>query len=156
MEQFDEKKLKLFIEEKFKVSSHRTPFYVYWIKMFKNYTKKLDSTDNIQDKFINSLNNKYPEWQVKQADKAVTIYHSFVRNSNTCSTNNRTKDNSIWKNTIFNMNEDKVNGFSLGYFEKLGYSNNNIMNILAFISALLIVKDWFFPHEKPENCGGRK
>jgi hypothetical protein len=43
----------------------------------------------------------------------------------------------------------------IAYFQ-LGYSNNNIMNILAFISALLIVKDWFFPHEKPENCGGRK
>jgi hypothetical protein len=39
---------------------------------------------------------------------------------------------------------------------KLDYPNNNIMNILAFISALLIVKDWFFPHEKPENCQGLK
>jgi len=30
------------------------------------------------------------------------------------------------------------------------------MDILAFISALLIIKDWFFPHEKPENCQGVK
>ena len=34
MEQFDEKKLKLFIADKFKVSSHKTPFYIYWIRMF--------------------------------------------------------------------------------------------------------------------------
>ena len=34
--------------------------------------------------------------------------------------------------------------------------NNNIMNILAFISSLLIIKDWFFPLEKPKNCAGAK
>ena len=39
---------------------------------------------------------------------------------------------------------------------KLGYSNNIILDILAFISLLLIVKDWFFPHEKPQNCQGVK
>jgi len=30
------------------------------------------------------------------------------------------------------------------------------MNILAFISSLLIIKDWFFPLEKPKNCTGTK
>lgn len=39
---------------------------------------------------------------------------------------------------------------------QLDYPNNNIMNILTFISVSLIVKDWFFPHEKPENCSGIK
>ena len=38
----------------------------------------------------------------------------------------------------------------------LEYSNNNIMNILAFISIVLIINDWFFPHEKPDNCQGIK
>ncbi|HIP13547.1 MAG TPA: hypothetical protein EYG97_01325 [Arcobacter sp.] len=38
----------------------------------------------------------------------------------------------------------------------LDYPNNYPMDILAFISALLIIKDWFFPHEKPENCQGVK
>ena len=38
----------------------------------------------------------------------------------------------------------------------LDYPNNIVMNILAFISLLLIVKDWFFPHEKPKNCQGVK
>jgi hypothetical protein len=106
MELFDEIELKLFIEKKFKVSSFRVPFYVNWIRMYNNYAANSNSTDNIQDKFINSLNNKYPEWQVEQADKAVAIYFSFVRNSNKCSTTNRTKDNFIWKNTIFKMKEE--------------------------------------------------
>jgi hypothetical protein len=36
----------------------------------------------------------------------------------------------------------------------LDYSNNWILDILAFISLCLIVKDWFFPYEKPTNCKG--
>jgi len=39
-------------------------------------------------------------------------------------------------------------------YMKLDYANNNIMNVLAFISICLIIKDWFFPHEKPKNCKG--
>jgi len=38
----------------------------------------------------------------------------------------------------------------------LDYPNNWILNILACISFILILKDWFFPHEKPENCQGVK
>ena len=106
MEFFDEKKLKLFIEEKFKVSSYRIPFYITWIKMYNNYAVKSASDDNIQDKFINNLNTKYSDWQVEQADKAVTIYFSFIRKNDKSSKKNRTKDNSIWKNTIYNMREE--------------------------------------------------
>ncbi|MCK5294748.1 MAG: hypothetical protein KAJ49_08855 [Arcobacteraceae bacterium] len=43
----------------------------------------------------------------------------------------------------------------IAYLE-LGYSNNIVMNILAFISALLIIKDLFFPYEKSDNCTGVK
>ena len=41
-------------------------------------------------------------------------------------------------------------------YTQLGYSNNIIMDILAFISFVLIIIDWFFPHEKPSNCQGVK
>jgi len=34
----------------------------------------------------------------------------------------------------------------------LGYNHNFIMDLLWLISVVLIVIDWFFPHEKPENC----
>ena len=38
----------------------------------------------------------------------------------------------------------------------LDFPNNYILNILGFISLSLIIKDWFFPHTKPENCQGAK
>ncbi len=39
---------------------------------------------------------------------------------------------------------------------QLDYPNSISMNILAFISVCLIIKDCFFPHEKPTNCTGVK
>jgi len=41
-------------------------------------------------------------------------------------------------------------------YMQLDYPNSITMNILAFISVCLIIKDWFFPHQKPENCTGTK
>ena len=97
---FDEKELKLFIEEKFKVSSYKTPFYIKWIKMYNNFAANSGSVDDTQNKFVSSLEPHYPDWQVKQADKAVTIYLSFIRKGDRSSTKNRIKDNSVWKNVI--------------------------------------------------------
>ncbi len=39
----------------------------------------------------------------------------------------------------------------IAYFY-LDYPNSIIMNILAGISVVLILKDWFFPQPKPDNC----
>jgi len=38
----------------------------------------------------------------------------------------------------------------------LDYPDNIIMDILWIISIILILKDWFFPHKKPDNCQGIK
>ena len=35
----------------------------------------------------------------------------------------------------------------IGYLY-LGYKNNIVMNVLWVISVVLILKDWFFPHDK--------
>ena len=43
----------------------------------------------------------------------------------------------------------------IAYFY-LDYNNNWILNILFGISVILILKDWFFPHQKPQNCQGPK
>jgi len=106
MEQYDEKKLRMFIEDKFKVSSYRFPFYIKWIKMYNNYTAKLDYSENNQDKFIRTLSTNYPDWQVEQAEKAVTIFLSFIRRNDNSGIISRSKDNSIWKNVISNMKEE--------------------------------------------------
>ncbi len=34
--------------------------------------------------------------------------------------------------------------------------SNNILDILGVISFVLILKDWFAPHKKPDNCQGIK
>lgn len=103
---FDDKELKLFIEENFKVSSNRSPFYISWIKKFITYVNNSDSNENILDVFINSLDSKYPDWQVKQADKAVTIYLSFIRKNDNSNSKNRIEENSSWKIVIFDMKEE--------------------------------------------------
>ena len=38
----------------------------------------------------------------------------------------------------------------------LDMAHNIFMDILGVISVILILKDWFFPHEKPNNCSGIK
>lgn len=47
-----------------------------------------------------------------------------------------------------------VLGLPVLYFY-LGVPNNWILNLLAFISSLLIIKDFFFPHENKE-CKPKK
>ena len=49
MEIVYKKKIKLFIEEKFKISSYRSSFYISWINMYKKFAVKSDSSDNLQD-----------------------------------------------------------------------------------------------------------
>lgn len=43
----------------------------------------------------------------------------------------------------------------LAYFY-LEVETSLIMNILGFVSLLLIVKDLFFPYKKSDNCSGVK
>lgn len=38
----------------------------------------------------------------------------------------------------------------------LELENSLIINILGLISLVLIFKDLFFPHKKPDNCSGVK
>ncbi len=43
----------------------------------------------------------------------------------------------------------------LAYFY-LEVQSSLIMNVLGFISLILILKDLFFPYKKPDNCSGLK
>lgn len=106
MEIFDEKKLKSFISEKFKVSAFKLPYYLKWIKMYSAFSGSDILDDNSRDNFIATIVNKYPDWQVDQADKAVSIYLSFIGKSNKSNSHIRSKDNSDWKNVIYNIREE--------------------------------------------------
>ena len=106
MEKSVENKLKIFIAEKFKVSSHKIPHYFRWIRKYIELTDKTELSDNTRDKFLKELSALYPAWQVEQADKAIAIYLSFIRKNDESNTKNINKDNSVWKNVIFNMKEE--------------------------------------------------
>ena len=79
MEKTVEGKLITLIAEKFKVSSHKIPHYLRWIRKYIELTGKTSFSDNTRDKFLKDLCSSYPAWQVEHADKAVTIYLSFMR-----------------------------------------------------------------------------
>ena len=54
-----------FIINRFRVSFHKLPFYLNWIQKYKHFTETNDISDNIQEKFIDSLSTQYPDWQVE-------------------------------------------------------------------------------------------
>lgn len=74
--------LKEFIITRFKVSPHKLPFYFKWMQMYNHFAESNGSSDNMQEKFIKNLGTQYPDWQVEQADKAVSIYLSFIGKNN--------------------------------------------------------------------------
>ncbi|MBW8003550.1 MAG: integron integrase [Planctomycetes bacterium] len=107
MEKTVEEELITFIAEKFKVSSHKIPHYLRWIRKYIELTGKTSFSDNTQDKFLKEIYSQYPAWQVEQADKAVTIYISFIRKNHDSNMKSLKLDNSVWKNVILNMKEEK-------------------------------------------------
>ena len=70
--------LKEFIIARYKVSLHKLPFYFKCMKMYNHFAQSKGSSDNMQDKFTKNPGTQYPDWQVEQADKAVSIYLSFI------------------------------------------------------------------------------
>ena len=106
MNELNSQVLKEFIKEKFKISPHKVPFYLKWIGMYYRFSKKLGFSDNTRDDFINTLYSQYPDWQIEQAEKAVSIYLSFIGKDAQLRTQVQTKDNLNWNNVIFNMKEE--------------------------------------------------
>ena len=98
--------LKDFIKERFKISSHKIPFYIKWITMYRKFMVHSGVVGDNPDSFILSLQSQYQDWQVKQAEKAVTIYLSFIGKNKKVGTSGKTEDNLNWKNVIFKMKEE--------------------------------------------------
>ncbi len=74
-EDIDYSEIKEFIQKKFKVSSHKLPYYIKWIRLYeKNKSNKVCFKKDIKS-FTIYLQSLYQDWQVEQAEKAVTLYH---------------------------------------------------------------------------------
>ena len=106
MIELNNQELKKFIEEKFKVSSQKIPFYIKWITMYKKFMVHSGVVGDNQYSFILSLQSQYQDWQVKQAEKAVTIYLSFTRKNKKSDKKNQTNNDLNWKIIIARMKEE--------------------------------------------------
>ena len=65
------------------ISSKYRPFYTLWIKKFK--AKKNRASLSVKDfnpeaisRYLQSLGNRYEDWQVKQAEHALKLYRHFL------------------------------------------------------------------------------
>ena len=115
MERKSEEMLRSFIDERFKVSSHKIPHYLRWISKYITFSENAPSTLNTREEFLKYLGSRYPAWQAEQAEKAMTIYQSFIRKEkNKHPYTKKTLDNTVWKNVILNMqNEMRLQNKSL-------------------------------------------
>ena len=97
--------LSAFIEERFKVKAQKIPRYLRWIDKYHDFAENSPSTADTGDEFLESLGFRYPAWQVEQAEKAVTIYRSFVGKTGHKSAVNGL-DNTTWQNVVRNMQSE--------------------------------------------------
>ncbi len=106
MELFDEKKLKVFIEEKFKVSSYRSPYYLNWINMYLSFKAASPSLERIDDRYLKELGNKYTDWQVDQAERAVNIYLSYTKKIDLKPSGSNNDTSMTWRKIISCVREE--------------------------------------------------
>ena len=81
MDKRDEDQLVSFMVEKFKVNSPKIPHYLKWMRMYIAFSKNDRSMPDSQAEFLVFLGMRKEPWQVKQAERAVTIYQAFMRKS---------------------------------------------------------------------------
>ncbi|MCP4179634.1 MAG: hypothetical protein GY756_17890 [bacterium] len=98
-------RLEEFIQEKFKVSSHKLPYYIKWISHYEKYNSHNGCCIENIDSFIIHLQSSYQDWQVEQAEKAVTIYHSFLKNNGETKGDN-TEDINDWIKILRSTKEE--------------------------------------------------
>ena len=59
-----------------KVPQNRLKYYLIWISKYNGYCKRYPQ-NNLQD-YLDSLSEKYEDWQVVQAGKAVNLYKYYL------------------------------------------------------------------------------
>ena len=70
-----------FLKEKQRIPEKKVLFYLHWISKYHKFSKKsLSEKCSSVECFITELRQKHEEWQVKQAEEAVRLYHYFKKN----------------------------------------------------------------------------
>ena len=109
----NERELNEYILNRFKVSPHKLPYYLKWIQKYKRFVETNGDIDYAQEEFLKKLGPQYRDWQIEQAEKAVTIYLSFIGKQKRSGRENIIEDAS-WDNVVFRMrNEIRLQNKSL-------------------------------------------
>ncbi len=107
MDELTKQDLAKFISTRFKVSPHKIPYYLNWIDWYISFSKNLPSHADSKLSYLRYLNKRFEDWQVEQADRAVSIYQSFLKSSaNPNTIDKNLSDNHSWDTTIFNMKNE--------------------------------------------------
>lgn len=85
MQTFPEKEYQSILVDKYRINVKKIPYFTNWVKYFLKYAKDEVSLLENQKRYIEDLSGNYPEWQVDQAEKAISIflslYHSEKQSS---------------------------------------------------------------------------
>ena len=103
-----------FLSKRFKVNPHKIPYYLKWIDKYIIFSKNLPFQEGVKNSYLESLSKIHQDWQVEQADIAVSIYLSFLKNNARSKSDKKLPDISTWDKTIFHMkNEIRLQNKSL-------------------------------------------
>ena len=73
------KNFRSFLQEKCRIPGKKVTFYMYWISKYNTFSKGRTPGDtDLVKSFLKVLSQKHEEWQVKQAEKAISLYFFFT------------------------------------------------------------------------------
>lgn len=74
------KSFRSFLEEKCRIPDKKVPFYLYWIGRYHAW-RAPHGSDRMKS-FLENLSQRYEDWKVRQAAKAVSLYLRYSNNGN--------------------------------------------------------------------------
>ena len=99
-----------------KIKDKNVPYYIRWMKMYENFRKNEQSSENALKEFLVFLSKRYEDWQVKQANHAIQLFSFY----NACGASQKKMDpGDITSNkavTWDNIEEEAVRLFRLKHF----------------------------------------
>jgi len=106
METIIEENLSIFIANKFKVRAGYIPYYIQWINKYLTFIGKDKATDERQNEFLRNLSSKYYDWQLEQAEKAIIIYRTYIKQNDKTSREKEPLNNTSWQDIIFQSKKE--------------------------------------------------
>jgi len=84
MQQLDIEEYKEILKNKYKIQIVKIPHFVRWVSSFYSELDSLDNYSKSKELYLEKLSIQSKGWQVDQADKAISLYHSmYLRHKNT-------------------------------------------------------------------------